>query len=196
MEQRRSVFAAGVGMLRDSCLEQLGFSPLCMSRGINWEHKKWNCELRCGGVKIKQRLTGAGAAPAGSFSWWGLCCLFSQDLGECKANVTIADVCRCLQMCCWPQQQDRSPASPGHRVGLGSTRKRNWSSASYWIHPQPGSSPVAKAGWGMWGCNRVSPWGTCALAGREVACEPRAAGSGSGECPGAGTPCAAGSSPG
>lgn len=74
-----------------------------------------------------------------------------------------ADVCRCLQMCCWPQQQDRSPASPGHSVSLGSSRKQSWSSASCWIHLQPGSSTVAKAGWGMWGCTRVSPQGTCVL---------------------------------
>lgn len=139
---------------RDAQILLLGairiFSPFaCQGALIG---NKWNCELRCGGVKIQQWLTGTGPSPSRSFPWWRLCCL----LGKCKANVTIADVCRCLQMCCWPQQQDGSPASPGHSVSLGSTRKQNWSAASCWIHLQPSSSLVAKAGW-------VSPWGTAGL---------------------------------
>lgn len=61
---------------------------------------------------------GDGDCSGGRLCWRGLCCLFSQDLGENMVNVTTADVRRCLQMCCWPQQWDWSPVSPGRSVSL------------------------------------------------------------------------------
>lgn len=170
MERKESGLAAGVGTLP---LGAAGaFSPLCASRGSDGGE---GSEVVLGG-----RLAGFGRS-RGDGGWWrrgcsgcwrGLCCPFSRDVEETAANVIAADVCRCLQMCCWPREWDWPPASPDRAqraAGAGPSLAR-W--------PGPAGGHGGCDGVSPGGRGRVSPEGTWPWVGRA---ELRAAGSGPGQ---------------